>query len=192
MPFAQLVRFSGLKPRTVRASVLALIQHNLVWHSERDDEGEVLEFNQQECLIRLRFGTFISLAKEILGEAVSLYGFLYLSEVIHMIECSIGSQNRIRYSTSWKTTTIRCTAILIYYRSKGHDLFSVDGEFSLTFFQRYLYIYKPWIDLWPVFIWNHPQDYHIYPEPIACFVWKLNYARNIRVYPRQRMSWAGK
>lgn len=71
--------------------MLALIQHNLVWHNERDDEGEVLEFNQQECLIRLRFGSFISLAKEILGETVSLLAFFYSSNVIHTIECFIGS-----------------------------------------------------------------------------------------------------
>jgi DNA-directed RNA polymerase III subunit RPC3 len=66
----QLVRFSKLKPRTVRAVILALVQHNLLWHAELEEEGEVLEFNEEECLMRLRFGKFISLAGQIFGQAV--------------------------------------------------------------------------------------------------------------------------
>lgn len=69
----QLVRFSGLKPRTIRAITLALVQHNLLWHVELEAEGEVLEFNEEECLMRLRFGRFIMLAGQILGQAVSSY-----------------------------------------------------------------------------------------------------------------------
>lgn len=67
----QLIRFSALKPRMLRAVVLALIQHNLVWHAELEEEGEVLEFNEEECLMRLRFGRFITLAGQMLGQAVS-------------------------------------------------------------------------------------------------------------------------
>ena len=66
----QLVRFSALRPRTVRAVILGLVQHNLLWHAELETEGEVLEFNDEECLMRLRFGRFITLAEEILGQAV--------------------------------------------------------------------------------------------------------------------------
>ncbi|GJJ11988.1 hypothetical protein Clacol_006226 [Clathrus columnatus] len=92
LQLSQIVRFSGLKPRTVRGAILALIQHNLVWHSEHEDEGEVLEFNQEACLMRLRFGRFISLAKEILGEAASrvvsvilLHGKLQQSDVLRYL-----------------------------------------------------------------------------------------------------------
>jgi DNA-directed RNA polymerase III subunit RPC3 len=67
----QIVRFSRLKPRIVRGVILSLTQHNLLWHVETDDENEILEFNPEECLMRLRFGRFISLAGKIMGEAVS-------------------------------------------------------------------------------------------------------------------------
>ncbi|KAF8580680.1 hypothetical protein K439DRAFT_1636837 [Ramaria rubella] len=70
MPMPQLVRFSALKPRTIRAVVIALVQHNLLWHAEQD-EGEVLEFNEEECLMRLRFGRFITLAGQLLGQAAA-------------------------------------------------------------------------------------------------------------------------
>lgn len=70
---AKIVRFSELKPRTIRAAIVALTQHNLLWHVELEDEGEVLEFNSEECLMRLRFGRFISLAGKIMGQAVSLF-----------------------------------------------------------------------------------------------------------------------
>lgn len=66
----QLVRFSALKPRTVRAVILALVQHNLLWHAELEEEGEILEFNEEECLMRLRFGRFTTLAEQLLGQAV--------------------------------------------------------------------------------------------------------------------------
>jgi DNA-directed RNA polymerase III subunit RPC3 len=62
LPLSQIVRFSSLKPRIARASILVLVQHNLVWHSTSDGEGEVLEFNVDECLTRLRFGRYVWLA----------------------------------------------------------------------------------------------------------------------------------
>jgi DNA-directed RNA polymerase III subunit RPC3 len=67
----QIVRFSKIKPRMVRAVILSLTQHNLLWHVGTDDENEILEFNIEECLTRLRFGRFISLAGKIMGEEVS-------------------------------------------------------------------------------------------------------------------------
>lgn len=66
--FPQLVRHSSLKPLTVRVAVLVLIQHNILWHSETEDEGEVLEFNIDECLMRLRFGKFIWQAEALFGK----------------------------------------------------------------------------------------------------------------------------
>ncbi|KAF8431810.1 hypothetical protein L210DRAFT_867070 [Boletus edulis BED1] len=63
----QLVRFTGIKSRTVRASIIVLIQHNILWHAHTDDEGEMLEFNTLECLLRLRFGRYVWLAESLFG-----------------------------------------------------------------------------------------------------------------------------
>ncbi|KAJ7871487.1 RNA polymerase III subunit RPC82-domain-containing protein [Mycena olivaceomarginata] len=65
-----LVRFTNLRPRTVRACVLVMVQHNVLWHAQSEDEGEVLEVNVEECLVRLRFGRFVWQAGEIFGDAV--------------------------------------------------------------------------------------------------------------------------
>ncbi|KZT26340.1 hypothetical protein NEOLEDRAFT_1155836 [Neolentinus lepideus HHB14362 ss-1] len=63
----QLVRLSSLKPRTVRACIIVLVQHNILWHAHTEEEGEVVEFNVQECLIRLRFGRFIWQTEALFG-----------------------------------------------------------------------------------------------------------------------------
>ncbi|KAF8919587.1 RNA polymerase III subunit RPC82-domain-containing protein [Mucidula mucida] len=64
-----LVRYSGLKPRTVRAAVLVLVQHNLLWHATIDREGEVLEVNVDECLMRLRFAKYVWVAENLFGDS---------------------------------------------------------------------------------------------------------------------------
>lgn len=66
----QLVRFTELKPRTVRAVILVLVQHNLLWHSTSEEDGAVLEFNINECLTRLRFGRYVWLAGVCFGKQV--------------------------------------------------------------------------------------------------------------------------
>ena len=70
LPFAQLARLSELKFRTARATILVLIQHNILWHTKSDDELEMFEINVDECLMRLRFGRFVWLAEQIFGQAV--------------------------------------------------------------------------------------------------------------------------
>lgn len=75
LPLSQIIRFSKLKPRTVRASIIVLVQHNVIWHAETDVEGEVLEFNVDECLTRLRYGRYVWLAKRLFGKAVRVYMF---------------------------------------------------------------------------------------------------------------------
>ncbi|KDQ33723.1 hypothetical protein PLEOSDRAFT_1073903 [Pleurotus ostreatus PC15] len=67
LTFSQIVRFTPLNPRTARAAILILVQHNIVWHSVTEEEGEVLEVNIDECLIRLRFGRFAWQAEELFG-----------------------------------------------------------------------------------------------------------------------------
>lgn len=82
MPLAYIIRFSGLKPRTVRAAILVLVQHNVLWHAQSDDEGEVLEINIDECLTRLRFGRYVWQAEQLFGKAVRRFRFRAVSEKI--------------------------------------------------------------------------------------------------------------
>jgi hypothetical protein len=71
LTLAQLIKYSSLKPRTARACILVLVQHNLAWHAHTDDGlGEALEFNVEECLLRMRFGRFVWQAAELFGDAV--------------------------------------------------------------------------------------------------------------------------
>lgn len=72
LPFPQIVRLASLKPRTARASILVLIQHNLLWHSKGDDGREVFEINTDECIMRLRFGYFIWLSDQLYGALVRI------------------------------------------------------------------------------------------------------------------------
>ncbi|KAG6854968.1 hypothetical protein C0991_009791 [Blastosporella zonata] len=71
MPLPQLVRITGHKVRTVQSSVLVLVQHNLLWHARTEEDGEVLEVNVDECLMRLRFGTFVCQAEKLFGKAAA-------------------------------------------------------------------------------------------------------------------------
>ncbi|KAI0670546.1 RNA polymerase III subunit RPC82-domain-containing protein [Trametes maxima] len=65
---SQLLRYSKLKPRTVRAAILILVQHNLLWHAQSEDEGEVFEMNIDECLMRLRYGRYVWLSEQLYGK----------------------------------------------------------------------------------------------------------------------------
>ncbi|KIK63714.1 hypothetical protein GYMLUDRAFT_162468 [Collybiopsis luxurians FD-317 M1] len=72
LSLSQLVRFTALKSRLVRNILLVLIQQNIVWHARSEIDGsgeEVLEFNVDECLMRLRFGVFVNQAEELFGVA---------------------------------------------------------------------------------------------------------------------------
>ncbi|KAG0706350.1 RNA polymerase III subunit RPC82-domain-containing protein [Suillus ampliporus] len=69
LSLAQLIRYTMMKPRIVRAAILALVQHNILWHSKTEEEGEMLEFNTLECLMRLRFGRFVWQAEQLFGHS---------------------------------------------------------------------------------------------------------------------------
>ncbi|KAK7440228.1 RNA polymerase III subunit C82 [Stygiomarasmius scandens] len=70
LTFPQLLRYTKLRPRTLRSCILVLVQHNVLWHTTNPDDGsEVVEFNVDECLVRLRFGTFVYLAEAVFGNA---------------------------------------------------------------------------------------------------------------------------
>lgn len=67
LSLAQLIRYTMMKPRTVRAAILVLVQQNILWHSNTEEEGEMLEFNTLECLMRIRFGRFVWQAEQLFG-----------------------------------------------------------------------------------------------------------------------------
>ncbi|KAG8724127.1 RNA polymerase III subunit C82 [Ceratobasidium sp. 395] len=100
-----LIRFTGLKPTLVRATLLALIQHNIVWHAEDVVDGEVAEINWEECLARLRFGKILAIAKEKFGvsglEIVSTildHGKLRLPDILRSLGKPAGSKGFDTYS----------------------------------------------------------------------------------------------
>lgn len=70
LPLSQIIRFTSLKPRIVRGALLVLVQHNILWHAQTEDEGEVVEVNTDECLMRLRFGKFVWQAEQLFGKGV--------------------------------------------------------------------------------------------------------------------------
>ncbi|KAA1474824.1 hypothetical protein DENSPDRAFT_852553 [Dentipellis sp. KUC8613] len=80
----QLVRYSLVKPRSTRAAILVLIQHNILWHAEADD-GVVFEVNTEECLTRLRFGRYVWQVEQILGSAFRLIGYAQAAEILQLI-----------------------------------------------------------------------------------------------------------
>jgi hypothetical protein len=71
---AEICHYTKLKSRSAQGVVIALIQHNLVWHSEVA-QGEKLveyfEFNLKECLLRLRWGRILALTEDEFGSDVS-------------------------------------------------------------------------------------------------------------------------
>lgn len=72
LPLGQLTRLTpGVSSREVRLALLVLIQHNIVWHSEDEIDGEVYEINWEEPASRLRFGRYIMIVRDKLGDAVS-------------------------------------------------------------------------------------------------------------------------
>ena len=72
---AEICHYTKLKTRSAQGVIIALIQHNLLWHSEVP-QGEKLveyfEFNLKECLLRLRWGRILALTEDEYGSDVSL------------------------------------------------------------------------------------------------------------------------
>ncbi|TFL07382.1 RNA polymerase III subunit RPC82 helix-turn-helix domain-containing protein [Pterulicium gracile] len=104
LTLSQLIRYTGVRPRPVRASLLILIQHNLVYHDLSEGEGEVFEVNIEQCLIRLRFGKFVWHAGNIFGEAAAEivqlildHGKLQVPDIITQL--SAGEPKRIKLLT---------------------------------------------------------------------------------------------
>lgn len=70
---AEICHYTKLKSRSAQGVLIALIQHNLVWHSEvpqGDKFVEFFEFNLKECLLRLRWGRILALTEDEFGSDV--------------------------------------------------------------------------------------------------------------------------
>ncbi|TRM59382.1 RNA polymerase III subunit RPC82 helix-turn-helix domain-containing protein [Schizophyllum amplum] len=71
LPVPHIVRATGLRPRTVRATLLVLLQHNVLWYALDPIDGEVLEISPEECMLRLRFGRAVWQAGQLFGQSGS-------------------------------------------------------------------------------------------------------------------------
>ncbi|KAH8829625.1 hypothetical protein DL96DRAFT_1598899 [Flagelloscypha sp. PMI_526] len=72
LSLSQIISQTKLRPQTARAAILVLIQHDVLWYAKTDDSSpEVLEFNIEGCLMRLRFGKFVFLSEQLLGKPAS-------------------------------------------------------------------------------------------------------------------------
>ena len=63
--------FTKLNPRSIRGAILVLVQHNLLWHSTSDGD-EIFEFIIEDCFMRLRFGKYVQIAQDVLGDEVGV------------------------------------------------------------------------------------------------------------------------
>lgn len=175
-----LVRFTSLKPRTIRAIILALVQHNLLWHVELEGEGEVLEFNEEECLMRLRFGRFITLAGRILGEAVradTFTGDVMLSEPLSLQAARI-------ISIVLQHGKLRQPEMLQYlqiFDAKG--MVSGPGKKCHAHSgQNHRYIRKLYMHSLAEHTSSLPRCCLIFPKPIGFFAWKETFGRITKVF----------
>ena len=55
----------------IRGAILVLVQHNLLWHSTSDG-AEIFELIIEDCFMRLRFGKYVQIAQDVLGDEVGV------------------------------------------------------------------------------------------------------------------------
>ncbi|KZT57494.1 hypothetical protein CALCODRAFT_496129 [Calocera cornea HHB12733] len=116
LPLPLIVRLTGFKPRTVRACLIVLIQHNVVWFAEGNAEdgdgprGETFyEVNVEEVCMRLRFGRFVEIAGGVFGEEASNiincileHGKLRLPAVIDLLKVT-DSKKKVSHRSTFHT-----------------------------------------------------------------------------------------
>ena len=71
LSFRDLAFFTKLQPRIIRGAILVLVQHNLLWHSNSDGE-DIFELIVEDCFMRLRFGKYVQIAQDLLGDEVGV------------------------------------------------------------------------------------------------------------------------
>ncbi|EJT98368.1 hypothetical protein DACRYDRAFT_57600 [Dacryopinax primogenitus] len=121
LPLPLIARLTRLKPRTVRACLIVLIQHNVVWFAESDGEdGEgprgdtFYEVNVEEVCMRLRFGKFVEIAADVFGDeakdivrCILDHGKLRLPAVLDLLEVNAPKSTISHRSTFHALVTSR-------------------------------------------------------------------------------------
>ncbi|ODN79044.1 hypothetical protein L202_04548 [Cryptococcus amylolentus CBS 6039] len=93
LPATTVARLSGLSPHVTNASLLILLQHNLVQSNgasvKQTGEDEQYEFNVDECLLRLRWGRILAITHEKLDlvavqvvKQLMIYGKLRVPDIV--------------------------------------------------------------------------------------------------------------
>ncbi|SJX63271.1 related to RPC82-RNA polymerase III subunit C82 [Sporisorium reilianum f. sp. reilianum] len=90
----------------IEQTIMILIQHGCAWHSSTDPEvadpnQEFFEININEVLLRLRFGRYIGIAEDELGDTaarivklVLQHGKLQASDIIHRVASEMDAQHQ--------------------------------------------------------------------------------------------------
>ncbi|KAJ1026931.1 hypothetical protein NDA16_002224 [Ustilago loliicola] len=96
----------------VEQTIMTLIQHGCAWHSSTDPEvadpnEEFFEININEVLLRLRFGKYIGIAEDELGDTaarivklVLQHGKLQASDIIDLIASEMDTQRKASMTTA--------------------------------------------------------------------------------------------
>ncbi|KAI5835641.1 hypothetical protein K523DRAFT_368174 [Schizophyllum commune Tattone D] len=113
LPVPQIVRATGLRPRTVRAACLVLLQHNVLWYALDPIDGEVLEISPEECMLRLRFGRAVWQAGQLFGQAgsdivqlVLDHGKLRPPQIVEQLSLSSPKETSLHRQTLHKLVTL--------------------------------------------------------------------------------------
>ncbi|KAL1685366.1 RNA polymerase III subunit RPC82-domain-containing protein [Schizophyllum commune] len=113
LPVSQIVRATGLRPRTVRAACLVLLQHNVLWYALDPIDGEVLEISPEECMLRLRFGRAVWQAGQLFGQAgsdivqlVLDHGKLKPPQIVEQLSLSSPKETTVHRQTLHKLVTL--------------------------------------------------------------------------------------
>ncbi|KAL1730276.1 hypothetical protein EV714DRAFT_284305 [Schizophyllum commune] len=113
LPVSQIVRATGLRPRTVRAACLVLLQHNVLWYALDPIDGEVLEISPEECMLRLRFGRAVWQAGQLFGQAgsdivqlVLDHGKLKPPQIVEQLSLSSPKETSLHRQTLHKLVTL--------------------------------------------------------------------------------------
>ena len=114
LKLGQIVYFTSLKLRTIRATVIILYQQNLLWCSSANEEKEVLEFNMDKCLTCLRFGRYVWWAEKNCRSLVS-------SSIFHRLP-----------PIEWPQGQRNCSVSVRSRKTKAPDIYQLLQESTLN------------------------------------------------------------
>lgn len=116
----------------MRASVLVLVQHNILWHTVSEDGNEVFEVNVDDCLARLRFGRYVQQAEELLGKAVRRNTPRELD--VGQTDNVLGKGHCSDYTRPWQASSIGGARVSRPVRYERCDVLDLAKAVILTLF----------------------------------------------------------